>query len=108
MVEPHLLCASIEFMLQPSLAKMIDTWHNIMTVMLGVNTVYDEVWWRTSPITFYEVDLVHHVYYQYADAVITCIDGTMSVSVEYRRTRVAPDTVRAHLPKLIDYVTIDE
>lgn len=104
LVTPQMLFASIENLLQPSLAKMIDMLQMIMTILLGAKTVYDEVWWRTSPITFYEVDLVHNVYYQYVDAVITCIDGTMNVSIEHRRTRVAPSTVRQYLPVLMDFV----
>lgn len=106
MVTPHMLFASINNILQPSFAKMLDTWRHIMTILLGPNASYDDVWWHTSPMTFYEVDLVHNVYYQYADAVITCINGVTSVSIEYRRTRVAPSTVCGCLATLLEFVSI--
>lgn len=105
-VTPFMLFGNINHILQPSLASMVDMWRLIINVLLDLNTSYDEVWWRTSPMTFYEVDLVHNVYYQYANVVITCINGVTSMSFEHRRTRVASDTVRSHLGELIEYVTI--
>lgn len=107
MVTPHLLFGNINYLLQPSLVKMVEMWEYIMSILLGATTTsYDEVWWRTSPLTFYEVNLVHNVYYQYADVVIASIDGVASVSLEQRRTRVVPTAVCSHLATIIDFVNI--
>lgn len=95
---------SIYHILQPTMFDMIAMIKICMKSMLGCGTraVYDSVWWQTSPITFYEVDLVHNVYYQYADMIIVCEDDTASITIPSRRARVAPDVVRGHIAVLAD------
>lgn len=105
-VSPFLLFGSINNILQPSTTRMVSIWQSIMQSMLGTTTTYSEVWWRTSPMTFYEVDLAHSVYYQYADVSIVSVNGDAHLSMPYRRTRVAVNTVREHIANLIECVNI--
>jgi hypothetical protein len=108
---PYLLFGNIANLIQPSVDKLVSFIDNIMKDMMGVSSstssLYDDIWWRTSPLTFYEVDLAHNVYYQFADVVITSVNSDVQISIPYRRTRVAASTVRNHLAILADFVTHD-
>lgn len=100
---PHMLFATLDNMLKPSVYDVVQNIKIILNFLIGGGATYDELWWRTSPITFYEVDMVHNVYYQYADVTLAYINGDVSTSIPHRRTRVQADVIRNELTSLLAY-----
>lgn len=107
LLSPYILFGNkIDNILRPSMFEMIAMLKLAMASLLGQGTLaqYSDVWWQTSAVTFYEIDLAHNVYYQYADVVISCINGDARIALPYRRTRVAPSVVRPHIAVLAETV----
>lgn len=100
-LEPYRLFGELRNLLQSSVYDVIQVLKTIMTCLFGGTAAYDELWWRTSPITFYEVDLVHNVYYQYADVTLTFVGDNVQLSIPHRRTRVPAHIVRNELSRLL-------
>jgi hypothetical protein len=104
-LSPYVLFGNnIRYILQPSIYDIITVLKCSMRHILGCDDgiVYDYMYWHTSLVTFYEVDLAHKVYYQYADVTLTCIDNDVSISIPHRRTRAAPNVVSGHIAVLAD------
>ena len=101
---PYMLLGTGGSMLYPTVYDAVVAIKSLMTVMLGHNVTYSEVWWRTSPLTLFELDMAHMVCYQYADVTVSHIDGDTSLSIPHRRVRVPEGLVRGHLAMLADFV----
>jgi hypothetical protein len=99
---PYLLFGSLTNLLKPTIYDMITLLQIVFNTILNSSS-YSEVWWRTSPITFYEIDMAHMVCYQYSDVTITYIDDTTHLSIPYRRTRIPESEVRGYLSVLLEF-----
>lgn len=62
---PYTLFSRVHSNIAAAISSSVDT----INSMFG-NTEYDDVWWQTSPISFFEIDLVHMACYCHDRLVI--------------------------------------
>ncbi len=103
MVAPRTLFPNV---LQSSMCQFLRSWTMVIDSLLLTDTSnYIDLWWRTSDITVYEVDLVHHVCYQYTNVVISSINGDRHMSIPPHRKRVSAYALCDSLTEIIGYCT---
>lgn len=87
--------------IHPNVAAATSAFVDTINSMLG-NIVYDDVWWQTSQITFFEIDLVYMACYRHERLVINYRDSyvyTDMSSSDY--LRVSANSMRVYLSLLI-------
>lgn len=88
--------------IHPSVAAATNSLVDTINSMFG-DTQYDHVWWQTSPITFFEIDLVYMACYRHDRLVINYQEDfvyTDMMSSDY--FRVSGNSMREYLPLLLD------
>jgi hypothetical protein len=99
---PYIMFGGLTGFLHPSIEAATTSWINVIEMMIKANQ-YDDVWWRTAPLTFFEIDLMFSACWRHNNIVVGSMDGEVHASTPYDRFRVSANSVRSYLTIFADF-----
>jgi len=100
---PYILLGGLKGVVHPSVRSATSMWVHTMNQMLDNNNAYSEVWWRTAPLTYFEINMVFMSCYRHNNVVISSIDGVAETSFDVDPCRVSANSMMVYLSLLADF-----